>query len=174
MYQRLVVPLDGLELAERALVDAELLTVLTHAPIHLVRVIEFADQDTYAVYGMMGDPATVSYLLTDEAASASQYLESVVQCVAAQGHLVTSEVRHGSVADQLIAIAQPGDLYIMASHGRRGVARWFLGSVAEDVVRRSPVSVLLVKSLPWFHAVADQSVAGEIQKQVSPFLAPQR
>jgi hypothetical protein len=36
----------------------------------------------------------------------------------------------------------------MASHGRSGVPRWFLGSVAEAVLRRSPAPVLLVKSAP--------------------------
>ncbi len=147
MYHRLVVPLDGSDTAECALVEAENMALLTNAPIHLVRVIEFAGQDTYAVYGMLADPAAVSYLLTDEAASASQYLESVARCLAGQGHRVTSEVRHGSAADELIAASRPGDLYVIASHGRSGIARWFMGSVAEEVVRRSSVPVLLIRAV---------------------------
>jgi len=146
MYQRLVVPLDGSDIAELALVEAEKMAVLTHAPIHLVRVIEFDGQDTYAVYGVMADPMTVSYLLSDEDASATHYLESVAQRLADHGHRVTSEVRHGTAASELIAASRPEDLYVIASHGRSGIARWFMGSVAEEVVRRSSVPVLLIRA----------------------------
>ena len=39
-------------------------------------------------------------------------------------------------------------MIVMATHGRGGVTRWFLGSVAEEVVRHAPVPVLLVRALP--------------------------
>ena len=54
------------------------------------------------------------------------------------------ELRRGAVSRELLDAAEPGDLYVMTSHGRSGPARWFLGSVAEDVIRRSAVPVLLV------------------------------
>jgi len=162
MYQRIVVPLDGSDLAEKALVDAENMAVLTHAPIHLIRVIDLTDQDTYAVYGMMADPTTVSYLLSDEAASATQYLESVARRIADQGHRMTSEVRHGSVANELIAASRSGDLYVIASHGRSGIARWFMGSVAEEVVRRSSVPVLLIRAASNTGRQPGQSLVGAV------------
>ena len=40
----------------------------------------------------------------------------------------------------------PGDLFVIASHGRSGVARWFLGSVAEELTRRATVPMLLVRA----------------------------
>jgi nucleotide-binding universal stress UspA family protein len=40
------------------------------------------------------------------------------------------------------------DLVVMSSHGRTGASRWFLGSVAEDILKRSTVSVLLVRQSP--------------------------
>jgi len=146
MYQRLVIPLDGSDIAESALVEAEQLAVLTRAPIHLVRVIDINGQDTAVIYGKMTDSSVVSILLDDEVESAREYLESVARRIVGHGRRVTCEVRRGSVANELIDAARPGDLYVIASHGCTGIARWFMGSVAEDVVRRSSVSVLLVKS----------------------------
>ena len=55
--------------------------------------------------------------------------------------------------------AGPGDVIVMATHGRGGVTRWFLGSVAEGVVRRAPVPVLLVRALPVPAAAEESGVA---------------
>lgn len=148
MYQRLVVPLDGSDIAERALVEAEKMALLTGAPLHLVRVIDFSTQDMSGAYGMMVDPTTISVLLADETESSRQYLESIARRVEEKGRQATSELLRGPVALQLVAIARPGDLFVMASHGRSGISRWFMGSVAEEVVRRSTVPVLLLKAAP--------------------------
>jgi nucleotide-binding universal stress UspA family protein len=60
---------------------------------------------------------------------------------------VTTEVAEGPTSRILVGHSKPGDVIVMASHGRTGMARWFLGSVAEEVVRRSAVPVLLVRAL---------------------------
>ncbi len=146
MYKRLVVPLDGSDIAERALAEAENMAGLTQAPIHLVRVVDFSGQGTAVIYGNMTDSSAESILLDDEVESAREYLESVARRIVGHGHRVYCEVRRGSVANELIDAARPGDLYVIASHGRTGLARWFMGSVAEEVVRRSSVSVLLIKA----------------------------
>ena len=146
MYKRIVVPLDGSEIAETALVEAEKMALLTGAPVHLVRVVDFTNKDMAASYGMMTDASAVSVLLGDEVDAARQYLEFVAARIADQGFAVTSEVQRGTVFDRLIAVTRQGDLIVMASHGRSGIARWFLGSVAEEVIRRSTVPVLLVRA----------------------------
>lgn len=143
MYQRIVVPLDGSDNAEIALNEAESLAKITHASLHLIRVIEFTREDRIALYGTMTDSATI---LADEVNSAKQYLEVLVRRISAEGMSVNSEVRTGAVAAELVKAAKVGDLYVMASLGRSGVPRWFMGSIAEDVVRRSTVPVLLVKT----------------------------
>lgn len=146
MYQRLVVPLDGSDVAERALIEAESLAALTHAPIHLVRVIDGTGDHTATPFTTMIDPLALSASLADEIDSVRHYLGSVAQRIAARGYEVSHELRHGPVVDQLIAVSKPGDLLVMASHGRSGISRWFMGSIAEDVVRRVSVPVLLVKA----------------------------
>jgi hypothetical protein len=52
----------------------------------------------------------------------------------------------GPARDPAVALA--ADLLVMGSHGRQGVRRFFLGSVAESVVRESPVPVLVVRTAP--------------------------
>jgi nucleotide-binding universal stress UspA family protein len=146
MYARLVIPLDGSDLAERALVDAEYLASLTGTPMHLVRVIDTAGSDLAVDYGRLADSVDRSVLLADDVDDACQYLDIVARKLADRGVIVSHEVRRGSAAQQLVDAALLGDIYVMASHGRTGLSRWFMGSVAEEVVRRAPVPVLLVKA----------------------------
>jgi len=70
---------------------------------------------------------------------------------------VTNEVRIGSAADtiQELAREQHVDLIVMGTHGRRGLAHMFLGSVAERVVRGAPCPVLTT------HAEREPVVASE-------------
>lgn len=139
MYSRIVVPLDGSDMAAQAVPTAEEFARLSGAPLHLVRVADFGRFGWTGPYGM---PAMV---LEAEQAAAAEYLADVSQTIAGHGIKVTTEVRIGSSSQQIVEAVQQGDLLVMTSHGRSGPARWFLGSVAEDVVRRSPVPVLLVR-----------------------------
>jgi nucleotide-binding universal stress UspA family protein len=165
MYRRIVVPLDGSDLAERALVDAGMLATLAQVPVHLVRVVEFMARGTEITFGAMIDADDVYALLEDDLETARHYLDVVARRLTAQGVTVTCEVRRGPVAQQLVDAAEPGDLLLMASHGRTGISRWFMGSVAEEVVRRSDVPVLLIRagagqqtSSPWSTAGKEPSV----------------
>ena len=53
-------------------------------------------------------------------------------------------MRRGRPVPEIVAATRPGDVVIMATHGRSGPGRWFLGSVAEGVARRLTVPVMLV------------------------------
>lgn len=147
MYTRIVVPLDGSDLARHALPDAIEIAKLSQAPIRLVRVIDLTQLDRYGLYGFGGGGAAFQSLIDEEMETATADLEKVATDVRHQGVDVTTEVRRGGVVFELQQVAQPGDLYVIASHGRGGVSRWFLGSVAEELVRRSVVPVLIVRVL---------------------------
>ena len=147
MYTRILVPLDGSKLAERALPAAEELAHLMGAPLHLVCVVDLtqldlAGHDSYATALARG--ALVPFL-SDEEVAAEAYLDRMIARVTALGLAARGEVRHGIAAREIVALAQPSDLIVMATHGRGGMARWFLGSVAEEVVRRAPVPLLLIR-----------------------------
>lgn len=139
MFNRIMVPLDGSPFAEEALEIAEGLAKPLNLPIHLIRVTEL-----YPLYpGSYID--YTGYAETDQltAEEASAYLTTIVDRLKNQGHTVSFEVFRGVAADQITAAARRDDLIVMSSHGRSGVVRWFMGSVAEDVMRRGKGSVLM-------------------------------
>jgi nucleotide-binding universal stress UspA family protein len=141
---RVVVPLDGSELAEKALPYAEELARLCGAGLHLVRVVDVTHLDRFGAIAV--EYADLDLLLADEQQSAREYTTAMGRQAAERGLTVTSEVRQGVAAREILATTRPGDLVAMASHGRGGLARWFLGSVAEEVARRAAVPVLLVRA----------------------------
>lgn len=146
MYTRIVVPLDGSDIAEQALPPAEELARATGATMHLVRVVEFPSTSYAYVYGAMIESEAIAMQLEDQIRLAEGYLAEVARPLAEQGIVVTTEVRHGVACQELVATMTPGDLFVIASHGRSGVARWFLGSVAEEITRHATVPVLLVRA----------------------------
>ena len=146
MFERILVPLDGSEAAEEALPLAEAWAHRTGAPLHLVRVIDPAGLGPLGTVMLHTDALAMQLLLEEERIAARAYLERVEQEVRDRQHAVTVEYRQGPAAQELLAITQPGDLLVMATHGRGGLARWFLGSVAETVVRRATVPVCLVRA----------------------------
>jgi nucleotide-binding universal stress UspA family protein len=148
MYQRIVVPLDGSTTAEQALPEAERMARLAGAPVHLVGVVDVAQIPWYGQVGMAMEYAAVEQALADECAIASIYLQTIAERLTASGLTADVEVRRGHTAAELEAAAKPGDLFVMASHGRSGITRWLLGSVAEALLRNAPVPILLIKAGP--------------------------
>jgi nucleotide-binding universal stress UspA family protein len=57
---------------------------------------------------------------------------------------VSEQVLDGQAAEAIVARAEPTGLIVMTSHGRGGLKRWLLGSVAEKLVREAPVPAVLV------------------------------
>jgi nucleotide-binding universal stress UspA family protein len=148
MYARIVVPLDGSEVAERALPQAEELARRLSVPLHLVRVVDLTRLARYGPYALAVPAAAFDQVFEEERAAAQEYLDLTARRLEAEGLPLTTELRHGSVGRELVDLPADDDLVVMASHGRGGLRRWFLGSVAEEVVRRSRVPVLLVRVDP--------------------------
>lgn len=146
MFQRIVVPLDGSELAERALPEASDLGRITSAPIHVVRVVDLGRLEgngslTFGVF-----PWSVQHALDDEERSARAYVERVCLTLGRHGMVASCEVRLGDAAREIIAATGTGDVVVMATHGRGGVSRWYLGSVAEAVARHASGPVMLIRA----------------------------
>jgi nucleotide-binding universal stress UspA family protein len=139
-YHRIVVPLDGSAAAEQALPHAEAMAQRLDAPLHLVRVLDPTRVGTFD-----GGMAMQQWV-ADERSIARNYLERIEQDLRRRQHKVTAEYRLGPAAQELLAATQPDDLLVMATHGRSGLGRWFLGSVAEGVLHRATVPILLVRA----------------------------
>jgi nucleotide-binding universal stress UspA family protein len=141
----LVVPLDGSELAEAALPIARDLANAAGARVVLVGVVPKAGQ---LIAGH--DGAIVTYTgskLAELEANAWAYLESGVGQLAACATSVEAVVRSGNAATEIAAAARDYRVaaVVMATHGRTGVSRSILGSVAGGVLRQSSGPVVLVR-----------------------------
>lgn len=146
MYSRIVLPLDGSAVAEQALDQAKEMSSLTGAPLHLLRVVDPLDYQRASLTGMFIEGEMIAQALADEEEQARQYLEKISSGLEQAVPAVAAEVVRGQPVTAIIHFCQPGDLLVMASHGRGGLLRFFLGSVAEGVVRRSTVPVLLIRA----------------------------
>ena len=147
MFERIVVGLDGSQVSEIALETGAELARSLGAPLRLVRVADLAvvpwgANEAAAAY------AELSEEMVREKEEATRYLESVAKPLRDAGLAVTTEVRSGFAARELAASAGPGDLLVVASHGRHGLERLVLGSVAEEVAKRSLASVLVARADP--------------------------
>ena len=157
MFKRIVVPLDGSELAASALIEARDLSRLTGATMNLVRVVDYTMLENTGAYGMALSYVPTQEILGTEHERAEEYLQTVASELRRFGFTVDTAVYRGRVARVLTQITSPGDVIVMASHGRGGLSRWFLGSVAEDVIRHATCPVLLVRSTQ--HAVEDLALS---------------
>ena len=136
---RVLVPLDGSELAERALPHAEFLARGMSAKVLLVRVVS-----AMQIQWLDQLPAGVAEVQAE--AEAAEYLDRVAGTLRRAGLEVDAATPVGHVAGSIMDIASenPGTMVVMASHGRSGVLRWAIGSVAESTVRGSGVPVLIL------------------------------
>jgi nucleotide-binding universal stress UspA family protein len=146
MFSRIVVPLDGSDVAEQALGPAEELAGKLGVPVHLVRVADVVGSDYTYAYGYMLDGHLMAERLDNVRELAAEYLIEVAKPMIQLGLAVTTELRNGSATAELESAMQPGDLFVMASHGRSGLARWYLGSVAEQLIRTATVPVMLIRA----------------------------
>jgi nucleotide-binding universal stress UspA family protein len=143
----IVVPLDGSELAEGVLPAVTDLAKTLKLAVVLFRAYNIP----YNAYAGGEGYYAVNYeeLLTAMKDEAVDYLEKKTEAVKKSGVAEVSYVaKEGFAADEIISLAHksPDNLIAMCTHGRSGVKRWMLGSVAETVVRHSADPVLVLRA----------------------------
>jgi nucleotide-binding universal stress UspA family protein len=151
MYQKIMVPLDGSELAECVMPHVEAITTgckITN--VIFVRVVDPVQLPaSVPARGEFGFREKDRQDLEEHRKkSAEAYLKSMVQNNSMEGAVLSYEVLEGKVADTLALHAEKNgvDLIVIASHGRSGVSRWVMGSVADKVLRSACVPVLMVRA----------------------------
>src|SRR5579884_2060783 len=142
--RRVLVPLDGSELAERALEPAAALAA-TAGELLLYQVLPPA---AATAADLEHDPSW-STILAEIRAEALRYLERVAERLRTAGYRVRTATDYGEPAACIAEYArrEEADLIVLSSHGRSGLARWLLGSVADALVRLAPVPLLLLRPL---------------------------
>ena len=147
MYQRILVPIDGSAPSDRALAEAIALARMSGGHIRLLHVLD----ELVFVTGFETGVTYLNTVLPQLRQRSEELLSARRERVAEAGVAVDSlcaECFARRTSDVITeqASAWPADVIVLGTHGRRGVGRLMLGSDAEQVLRMTPVPVLLVRS----------------------------
>jgi nucleotide-binding universal stress UspA family protein len=153
-----LIPLDGTKLSESAYELLPLLKTLGVDSIRLVSVWESAWEESETERG----PHDFGEATEKGRTYLEAYLEQQAEKVGAQEFSVEHEVRVGRASEEVLEAAGDVDLVLIATHGRTGVARWWLGSVADVIIREAGCPVL----------VLGPNVGQEISPQIKRILLP--
>jgi len=137
---RILVPVDFSEASGRAVAVAVALAGRTGARLHLLHA-EVLEVPAYFTQDQMK-------MLERERALARSRADEFLAGFARQHGAsdFTTSILEGLPTSTILKAAVDSDLVVMGTHGRRGPARWWLGSVAERVIHESPVPVLVVRA----------------------------
>jgi nucleotide-binding universal stress UspA family protein len=141
MIRHILVPLDGSRLAATAVPYAVILARAADARISLLAVVEPLSEHA-------GLPSAAAREEDERHVTESTaYLESVATSLRAHGLTVTTVVRHGNPASEILAASEDGgcSLIVMSTHGRTGLERVRTGSVAQHVLRHAIIPTLVVR-----------------------------
>lgn len=139
--KRILVPTDLSEGAEQALDYACELARMLGAEIHLLNVVAIPSLGVPEL-GVAMTSTIIDQLVTENQTALDRLAQT--RCTAQLGQVL---IRVGDPRDVIERIAEElgADLIVMGTHGRRGISRALLGSVAETVVRSAPCAVLTVR-----------------------------
>ena len=139
MYKEILVPLDGSELAEVALPYAEEMAGRLGVGVTLIYVSESAEDQYYHV---------LQYYVQGMADATRHGAESHLKTPGGETIKAASVILVGHPAEEIVNYADKEDidLIVMATHGRSGIKRWVLGSIADKVVRAAKQPTLFIRA----------------------------
>jgi nucleotide-binding universal stress UspA family protein len=158
MYEKILVPLDGSELAEVALPYAEELAGKLGSEVTLLHVCESAEAQYHHMHQLY-----IQKMVAATKRGAKQYLVKPD----AKAIMVKSAILSGHPAEQIVDFAEKQGigLIVIATHGWSGIRRWVLGSVADKVVRATKQPVALIRAKGVHHHTFAE---GKLNKTLIP------
>jgi nucleotide-binding universal stress UspA family protein len=142
-YNNILVPLDGSKFSRKAVLVAANLATIAKTNLLLFAVVEpiTSQLEGYAEFVSGAD------LYEQIRTELQAMLDEEAERLAAGGYLVSTKLEEGFANEAIVETCESEaiDLVVMTTHGRKGVAHWFMGSVTEKVVRCAPCSVLVVR-----------------------------
>ena len=157
-FKRILCPVDFSPASLRAFDLAVQVAAMHGGRVHVLHVIP------RIVASLMDIPITTSRWAAAQEEKARHELPKLTERAHKHGISATTEIRIGDIDIQILKAAKEtkGDLLAMGTHGRRGFERWALGSVAERMLRHSPIPVLLTAS------TGKNAAYGKIRKILLP------
>jgi nucleotide-binding universal stress UspA family protein len=146
MFKRILVAVDGSEMAQRALQEGIKLAKELQAQLRIVHAVDVVNLNL----GMeFPSPVEVSNALTKSGQEILRKAQAAAQQagVAADTRLIEIDTLGRRIPEMIATEAETwaADLIVICTHGRRGLSRMLLGSVAEGVVRVATKPVLLIR-----------------------------
>lgn len=134
MYTRMLIPLDGSKVAEQVLPYARCLAKALAIPVELLEII---DLEALNVLARPEEGRYIDTLVDEKTQTSKSYLQAIARSFESVD--VNCMVENGKAEERVIerAAADKDTLIVMATHGRSGIQRWLLGSVADKVLQRS-------------------------------------
>lgn len=144
MYEKILVPLDGSAIAEVVLPHTRAFATALNIPVHLLQVL---DSGTL-IPSVAAQQGRSHKIVAAQREHNVDYLKQIAASFF-DSAAVSCSVRMGKPAEVIIEVAatNPDTLIAMASHGRSGLKRWLLGSVAEKVLHGAENDVLLIRAI---------------------------
>ncbi len=149
MYNKILVPVDGSELAECVLPHVESIAKGCGVKdVIFLNVVEpfYPPSDYETVTPVSGKE--MERINSESEATAKRYLSKLVNRIKYDGVNTEAVLTRGKAADTIAEYATKNavDLIVIATHGRSGVSRWVWGSVADRILRSACVPVLMVRA----------------------------
>lgn len=138
MFKKILVPIDGSTFSEAVLPHIRALAMTYNADVHLMRVETPYEPPWGVVLTSLPEPMQLE---------PAEQLEILADQLKVEGIKATTEVIRGHAAESILECARHRnvDLIAMTTHGRSGISRWLMGSVASKVVHAATVPVLLIR-----------------------------
>ena len=172
MSQKILVPLDGSELAEQALEPALKLAEKGHGTLLLLSVpyLKHLFVHEVAGYGLLWPEQSMTH--THQELSA--YLQGLQEKHAPANPNWLTQIVEGDEASVIVdtAVSQNVDLIVMSTHGRSGLSHWYFGSVTEKVLQSAPCPVLVLRETrPFRHILITLDGSRLSERALAPGLA---
>jgi nucleotide-binding universal stress UspA family protein len=143
---RVIAPLQDSDLSRAALPVAASIAKLTGTPVIVLNVI-VPSTDLTGIYPGVVTPVPASAIdgaQEQMAEAAKSIVDQAVASLKQQGVEASGEVYSGPAADSIMAALQPGDVIVLSSHARQGLARWVIGSTSMKLIRNGQAPVVVV------------------------------
>jgi len=157
MFKQILFPLDGSSRAEQALPVAARLARASSGSIVLMQVANFPID--YGG-GYTQAPLLTEQVIETELDNVDNYLKKVATSEALAGISIKTEAMFGQPLQDILSVVESRrvDLIVICSHGRTGLQRWALGSVAQALAHQSPVPILVLREGGQVLAISSEAI----------------
>ena len=149
MYNNILVTLDGSELSEAALPHMETVYkgCVEKPKVTVLMVIE-PYEEPYGDARIVISPEMLEQAEKEAKERASKYLDKIAARLNKVGVPVSTKLLTGKAAETIVEFIEKNDcdLLVMSTHGRSGISRWIMGSVANKVLRQVCIPIMMIRA----------------------------